>query len=77
MAHIQATDRNLSDLEPMEELTDGELLEIKGGVPAAWAPPGYDYPSGWSLYPYGWYQHPSAWYQRPGTGIPAVASWWL
>jgi hypothetical protein len=31
MAHIQMTDRNPSDLEPMEELTDGELLAINGG----------------------------------------------
>ena len=31
MAHIQVTDRNPSDLEPMEELTDGELLAINGG----------------------------------------------
>jgi hypothetical protein len=31
MAHIQMTDRNSSDLESMEELTDGELLAINGG----------------------------------------------
>ncbi len=31
MAHIQMTDRNPSDLKPMEELTDGELLAINGG----------------------------------------------
>lgn len=72
MAHIQATDRNLSDLEPMEELTDGELLAIKGGgrIRAAWAPPGYQYPSAWS-------QYPSAWSQPSGRAILAVPSWWL
>ena len=32
MAHIQMTDRNPSDLEFMEELTDGELLAINGGI---------------------------------------------
>jgi hypothetical protein len=32
MAHIQMTDRNPSDLESMEELTDGELLAINGGI---------------------------------------------
>jgi hypothetical protein len=32
MAHIQMTDRNSSDLESMEELTDGELLAINGGL---------------------------------------------
>jgi len=31
MAHIQMTDRNPCNLEPMEELTDGELLAINGG----------------------------------------------
>lgn len=31
MAHIQMTDLNPSDLEFMEELTDGELLAINGG----------------------------------------------
>ncbi len=32
MAHIQMTDRNFSDLEVMEELTDEELLAINGGA---------------------------------------------
>lgn len=31
MSHIQMTDRNPSGLEPMEELTDRELLAINGG----------------------------------------------
>jgi len=31
MAAIQMTDRNFSDLEFMEELTDEELLAINGG----------------------------------------------
>ena len=69
MAHIQATDRNLSNLEPMEELTEGELLAIQGGIPAAWAPSG-QYPSAWS-------QYSSPWYRPRGRGIPAVISWWL
>jgi hypothetical protein len=33
MAHTQMTDRNLSDLGFMEELTDEELLAINGGMP--------------------------------------------
>ena len=32
MAHIQITDRTPSELKPMEELTDGELLAINGGM---------------------------------------------
>jgi len=31
MAYIQMTDRNPSDLETMEELTEEELLAINGG----------------------------------------------
>jgi hypothetical protein len=42
MSHIQMTDRNPSDLEPMEELTDGELLAINAGffrIPMPVTPP--------------------------------------
>jgi hypothetical protein len=42
MSHIQMTDRNPSDLEPMEELTDGELLAINAGfrhIPMPVRPP--------------------------------------
>jgi len=39
MAPIQMTDYNPSDLEPMEELTDGELLAIKGGFSFLKPPP--------------------------------------
>jgi len=36
MAHTQMTDRNPSDLEFMEELTDEELLAINGGQMPIW-----------------------------------------